>query len=136
MINKFLNVSDKGKKILLTVSYIVAISILQHLNASCIFLRFLNIPCPGCGMTRAFMSLINFDLIGAFNNHLMFWSVPILYLYFWFDGHLFNKKGIDKTILLTILLGFIVNWIKSIFFCWPGWFKVLIYFCESYSQMF
>jgi len=43
--------------------------------------------------------------------HSMFWSVPILLLYYLFDGHLFPKKWINTVILSLIALGFALNWI-------------------------
>ena len=115
MIKKLFSVNDVKKKIALTIFYILVIAIMNHFKQQCIFIRLFNIPCPGCGMTRAFTSLLNFDILGAFGHHLMFWSVPILYLYFWFDGHIF-KKNIDTVIISTIFVGFLLNWVKNLFF--------------------
>lgn len=65
-------------------------------------------------MSRAYFSLLKFDIKLAFNYHPMFWSVPILYLYFLFDGKLFGKKLIDGIVLAAICLGFIVNWLVKV----------------------
>jgi hypothetical protein len=35
----------------------------------CPFYAFTNLPCPGCGMTRAVSSLIHLDLLSAISMH-------------------------------------------------------------------
>ncbi|HHV50075.1 MAG TPA: DUF2752 domain-containing protein, partial [Clostridiales bacterium] len=37
-----------------------------------------GIPCPTCGMTRSFLSLLKLDLKSAFYYHPLFWVVPII----------------------------------------------------------
>lgn len=44
----------------------------------CIFKAVTGLPCPGCGMTRAFLHLFRGDLEGAFYYHPLFWMVPLL----------------------------------------------------------
>ena len=41
-----------------------------------------GIPCPGCGVTRAFGKVLHLDLVGATRMHA-FW-IPILILAVWF----------------------------------------------------
>ncbi len=43
----------------------------------CIYKRTLGIPCPGCGMTRAFISLAKLDIRSAFYYHPLF-ILPVL----------------------------------------------------------
>lgn len=109
---------DLPKKILFTAFYLALLFVLYKLGASCIFLRFLHIPCPGCGMTRALISVLHFDFSGAFGYHFMFWTAPVLYLYFLFDGKLFKNKKLNKTVFILIAVGFGINWIfKILNFC-------------------
>ena len=42
----------------------------------CPIYRTLGIPCPSCGMTRAWVCLLHFDIPGAFQMHPLFWVVP------------------------------------------------------------
>ena len=50
--------------------------------SSCFFYEHLGIYCPGCGCTRAFISLLNFDIINSFYyNSAVLYSVIILFLY-------------------------------------------------------
>lgn len=44
----------------------------------CAFRRVTGLPCPGCGMTRAWASLLRGDLYSAWKFHPLFWSVPAL----------------------------------------------------------
>lgn len=77
----------------------------------CPMLYYLHIPCPCCGMTRAWLCFLRMDLTGAFTMHGMFWSVPILLVYYLFDGKLFPKRWLNHCIPILIAVGFSVNWI-------------------------
>lgn len=49
---------------------------------SCYIYDNFHIYCPGCGSTRAFISLLNFDIIKSFYyNSAVLYSVIILFLY-------------------------------------------------------
>ncbi len=62
-------------------------------QALCPSMRFFNVECPGCGMTRAVMHLVHFDFESAlFYNWGSFIVVPILGVY-WL---LWTKKAYDK----------------------------------------
>lgn len=43
----------------------------------CPFLWFTGIPCPGCGMTRAFLALVQGDFLAAFGYHPLFLLVLV-----------------------------------------------------------
>ncbi|MGB1508388.1 MAG: DUF2752 domain-containing protein [Crocinitomicaceae bacterium] len=51
--------------------------------------------CPGCGLTRAFIHLLNFDLSEAFHsNWLIFLVLPVGLFYIGRDFYKFYKKQI------------------------------------------
>ena len=79
---------------------------------SCIFLELFGIPCPGCGMTRALLAALEFDFQAAFSYHRMFWSLPILYLCFLFDGKLFPQKMPNVLLYVILGIGFLLNWVS------------------------
>ncbi len=110
-----LKISHLKQKILLTVIYFIVVLLFALFVQNCIFKRFFGIHCPGCGMTRACVSALRFDFASAFSYHPMFWSMPLLYLYFLVDGKLFPGKYTDKIILSGIGVGFVVNWIVGFF---------------------
>lgn len=98
-------------KLLMTIIYILILVMVALLDIKCIFISTIGLPCPGCGMTRAIKAALRFDFIKAFSYHLMFWAVPIMYIYFLWEGRLFENKKIDKVIWIVIITGFILNWI-------------------------
>lgn len=107
-------IKDIKSKLLLTLGYLGCITILYNLGVPCIFQTVFKVPCMGCGVTRALLSVLDFDFVSAFHYHKMFWAVPILYLYFLFDGKLFENKVLNKALFIGIAVGFIVSWIVKL----------------------
>ena len=104
-------IKDIKAKILLTLGYLLCIGVLYLFRVNCFFDTIFNIPCIGCGMTRALTAALKFDFAAAFGYHKMFWSLPLLYLYFLFDGKLLKNKILNKALFIFIAAGFIVSWI-------------------------
>ena len=109
-----MRIKELKNKLILTAFYVVVLSLFWVLKLPCIYKCFLDIECIGCGMSRAYLSLLRLDFASAFSYHPMFWSVPVAYLYFLFDGKLFGKKYLDYTIMGLIVLGFVINWIVKL----------------------
>ncbi len=101
-------------KVGFTLGYLLLILVMYRLGIPCLFRMFLNIPCPGCGMTRALLALLKLDLADAFSHHPMIFAMPVIYLYFLFDGTLFRKKGVDTAIWVLFGLGFLLHWLFQI----------------------
>lgn len=85
--------------------------VLYFMDFGCIFQRYFQIPCPGCGMTRAIRSVLHLDFKTAFYYHPMVFSLPILAGYVFTDGCLFKHKIANYTILILIGAGFIFSYI-------------------------
>ena len=47
-------------------------------DVPCYFKATLGIPCPGCGLTRAYISLFKGDLSSAFFYHPLFFTAPLV----------------------------------------------------------
>ncbi len=100
---------------LITTAVLLAVVVgMKLFSVSCPFLALTNLPCPTCGMTRAWIAALSLDLPTAFSYHPLFWTVPILYLCFLYDGRLFKAK-LGNTVLY-ILLGtaFAACWIMTL----------------------
>lgn len=104
------------QKLLLLAILAAAVLTARFLELPCIYLRFLGIPCPGCGMTRAVFSALRLDFAAAFSYHWMFWSVPVLLVMFLLDGKLFRQRLLNRLLLWFIAAGFAANWVCSLFF--------------------
>ena len=101
-------------KIVITAVILLFAVVLYFSPVSCLILPFTGVRCPGCGMTRALLSALRLDFKAAFNYHAMFWSVPILYLFFLFDGKIFKVKWVNVVVLILILAGFAINWVINL----------------------
>ena len=74
-----------------------------------------GIPCPTCGLTRAWLCALRLDLPGAFSYYPMFWCVPILGLYLIFDGELFRNLRLNYWVLGCLLGGIFLIWLARLF---------------------
>lgn len=84
----------------------------------CVVKRTFGIPCPGCGMTRAWFSLLKGDLIKAFYYHPLFLTVPVFIILLILYIRKTNKyKWVEKAILFICILYIIVYFIRLIY----GW---------------
>lgn len=109
-----MRISNLKTKLAFTALYLGVVGLFYALGISCVFQRLLGIPCPGCGMTRAVLAALRLNLKGAFGYHPMFWSMPILYLYFLSDRGLLPGKFWDRLLLTGIFGGFLVNWLLKL----------------------
>ncbi|MCH5342175.1 MAG: DUF2752 domain-containing protein [Acetatifactor sp.] len=70
-----------NKDVLTAVFAVVAFYIvLSILGIGCPIKWVTGISCAGCGMTRAYLSLLHLDIKHAFIYHPLFWSVPFILL--------------------------------------------------------
>lgn len=106
-------ITDFKKKIAFIAVFGVIVLTARYFGISCIWLYLFGIECPGCGMTRACISALGLNFQKAFSYHPMFWSVPALLLYFFFDGRVFGKIA-DRIILILIAVGFGINWLVKL----------------------
>lgn len=105
-----MKISYLKEKLILTAAYLAFVFIWWWLGLPCIWKALFGIICPGCGMTRATLAVLRFDLLDALRLHPMVWSMPILYLYFLFDKGLFRKKAANRLLLFAIGAGFLIQW--------------------------
>lgn len=106
-----MRIKNPKDKVLTLALLAVVLAAYVLLEIPCPTWHFFRIPCPSCGMTRAWIRFLQLDVIGALRMHIMFWSIPLLVLYYLFDGKLLPGKHTDRLILILIGVGFAVNWI-------------------------
>lgn len=61
----------------LAVILAAAGAVLTVTGVGCIARTMTGIPCPGCGMTRAYLALLRGDAMAAAAYHPLFWTVPV-----------------------------------------------------------
>ena len=108
------DIRNPRAKIILIASLGIYALILRLTDIGCPIRFLTGLPCPGCGMTRALLCGLRLDLAGAFEHHMMFWSLPIIFLGILFDGRLFKKKTANRVLWILIAAGFVANWVFSI----------------------
>ena len=106
-------------KILLWISGI-GLCVLYGVLFGCTYKKLLGIPCPGCGMTRAWLCLLKGDIVNAFRWHPLFAVFPPVLALF-VHKTVFGLKGSLKlwTTLLIIacvlMLGLYIPRVLGVF---------------------
>ncbi|MBN2851502.1 MAG: DUF2752 domain-containing protein [Clostridia bacterium] len=104
------------KKILpiLLVVIIVAVFLVFSDQSICVFKKVTGIPCPSCGMTRAFLFLLQGDIENAFILHPLFLLVPVTFIVMLYSY--FTKKPCTKIFIAIIVIFILVYMIRMILF--------------------
>lgn len=86
---------------------------LYLLDIGCVFRLMTGVPCPGCGMTRAWLAALRLDFAAAFAYHPLFWAVPIAFVLAFVREEMASgkvKRGID-IVVATLCVPVIAVWI-------------------------
>ena len=103
------DIKNKPEKILIFAAFLLFTYILYYFRIGCVWNFFFGFPCPGCGITRAYIAFFSGDFCTAFKYNFMFFSVPVIFLYILYDGRIFKRKIVDIVILSLVGLGFFIN---------------------------
>lgn len=98
-------------KWLLVPAFLIMYVILYLIDATCVIKAIVGFECPGCGMTRAVISLLKLDFSTAFEYHPMVFSLPILFAYIILDGVPFKNRILNISVISAVGVGFLVVWI-------------------------
>ena len=117
---RLLNMNKKNSQCALRTLAVCVSSVIALIvfDWHCLFKRITGLPCPGCGMTRAWFSLLKLDIEGAFYYHPLFWLAPVLV----FVIALYMRKPARKLeFVLFVISGiFIAAYIIRLFLGWRG----------------
>lgn len=89
---------------------------LHFIGVGCPILFFTGVSCPGCGMTRAYWSLLHLDFSAALKSHPLFPLPPLLLLFFLLkeEGKL-PKRAYDAAVWIFCGL-FLAVWLLRMIF--------------------
>lgn len=105
------HINHPAYKLLVTLLLFAGVLFLYYTKIGCVWNYLFHIHCPGCGITRALFALLRGDVLASLKSHFMLLGIPVLYLYYLFDGKLFKNRKWNLGILIAILSGFLIRWI-------------------------
>jgi len=119
--------SNKGirkkrlKRFILIHGIVVASFVFILLVYKCPFNLIFQMPCPGCGITRAHFALLHFDILGAFTYHPLFFLVIPALIYVPHREVLpwHFKPRTEIVILSVVVVLFILVYIFRLVFGFP-----------------
>ncbi len=79
VIDKYLNEKNGIYTLIFISGLIIGGTLILGNDKLCLFHNITGFPCPGCGMTRAFLRFFSGDIKGALYYHPLFWSIPFLF---------------------------------------------------------
>ncbi len=90
-------------KLLLITVGILLVAVVT--DVGCVWRNTLGVPCPGCGLTRAWLAFFEGNLHQAFEFHPLFWTIPIVGLMILFEDKI-NKRVFMVFTIVFILVFF------------------------------
>ncbi len=108
-----------GRKIqekLLVISTIVLLyAVMQLLGITCPIKYITGVSCAGCGMSRAWISLLCFDIHRAFSYHPLFWLPPIAVVLYLLRNK-FSKRT-NKVFIIVFCMIFVAVYLYRLIYC-------------------
>ena len=86
-------------------------NILHILKCPVLFLT--GISCPGCGLTRAWLSAIKLNFPLAMYYHPLFWTIPLIALLFIFEKRM--PKKLVKILMTVFIAAFLAVYVMRMF---------------------
>lgn len=99
---------NRIKNFIILSILIIFLYTISILPVTCFLKSVTGIYCPACGMTRAFISILNFDLLDAIYFNIL--SIPLFILIFYFSLRLVIDLIKNNFIFIPNLLDFFKNY--------------------------
>ena len=99
-----------------TLTVLLYIAFMTITGIGCPIRWFTGISCPGCGMSRAFISLLRLDFAAAFRYHPMIYPLLIFFPYYFLGSEKTpRRRKLKKFFLAVVIIMFFFVWIFRIF---------------------
>ena len=107
---KFVLIFSLGIYILITYSFSPTL---------CVFSNITGLPCPGCGLTRAYLYLIKGDIIKAFAYNPLFPLPAIVVMLLIYNKLKINKYVINTKLTIIFLIVVILVYVVRMILLFP-----------------
>lgn len=91
-------------------------------NTKCVFKSIIGVPCPGCGLTRAWISFIKGNISEAFYWHPLFLMIPalVILILLYFKGSFIKYRRYILIAIVTIVGLYIIVYIVRMVILFPS----------------
>ncbi len=107
MRNRF--IKHRGTIVMMMITIASFYAIMLALGISCPIKYIFGVSCPGCGMTRATLSALRLDFIGAFYYHPL-WLLPLPSLALLAILFVKGKKKIARGVIGVLAVAFLITY--------------------------
>ena len=108
--------NERKELICAATAVVVLYTAMESIGITCPIKFITGISCAGCGMSRAWISLLHFNIHDAFMYHPLFFLPPVVVIAMLFKSKI-NIK-IYKIIIFTIIIMFAIVYICRLI--WSG----------------
>ena len=112
-----------GTRVSVTVAFVLCFYVLLSFftKSLCLSRSLFGLPCPGCGLTRAWISAFSLRWSDAFLYHPLFFLVPILIAIYLSERFYFKQVSIKsiKYFYLSLLFLFLAVYVMRMFLLFP-----------------
>lgn len=91
------------------IGFLIITVVLYITKIGCPIKFITGISCPGCGLTRAWVSLFQLRIADAFYYHPLFWLVPVFVVMYMYEKKL--PKKLLNIVSLAGILAYVVVYI-------------------------
>jgi hypothetical protein len=98
--------------------YIIIASLFS--STICVFKNVTGLPCPGCGLTRAYLSLLHLDLIKALQFHPLFLLPAVILIILIYNKIKINKFVINEKLVLGFIIIFLIVYLFRMITLFPN----------------